>query len=111
MEEFLNTLYNQEIDNALVIFLMLFSLGLALFHTFIIGSLLDVKLKPTWFFFLFNPVLLGITALLYRKIFIFIFILLVVSVFILGIIGGIRTSIIQKREYDNEKKNFTKNTI
>lgn len=101
MNEFLNSILNQDIDNPLIIFLMLFSLGLAIFHTGIVSGLFDIKIKG-WFFFVFNPLLIGITALLYKPAVFLVFLVMVISVFALGIVGmfyaGIRDSLRESKK-------------
>ncbi len=48
MNEFLNSILNQDIDTLLIIFLMFFSLGIAIFHTVIVSGLFEIKIKG-WF--------------------------------------------------------------
>ncbi|WP_136669260.1 hypothetical protein [Flavobacterium sp. H122] len=88
MNQFLNSILNQDIETPLIIFLMLFSLGIAIFHTVIFSGLFEIKIKG-WFFFVFNPSVIGITALLYRNAVFLVFITMFLSVFALGIIGMI----------------------
>ncbi len=102
MNEFLNSILNQDIDNPLIIFLMLFSLGMAIFHTVIVSVLFEIKIKG-WFFFVFNPLVLGVTALLYKQAVFLVFLVMVISVFALGIIGMIYAGI--RDGFKESKKN------
>ena len=93
MNEFLDFFKNQQQDISLVIFLMFFSCAVAIFHTLIVGSLLNIKLRPKWIFFALNPAIIGLTSLPGAGFGLLAFIILVASVFILGIIAGIYTAI------------------
>ena len=102
MNEFLNSILNQDIETPLIIFLMLFSLGLAIFHTVIVSGLFEIKING-WFFFVFNPLLIGITALTFRHAVFLVFLLMVISVFAFGIIGMIYAGI--RESFRESKKN------
>lgn len=82
-----------EIPAQLFPFLLLFSLGIALFHTFILSGIFDLKLRPTWIMFVIDPVILGIAFLFFRKESGIIFIGLFLSVFLLAIIGIIKNGV------------------
>ena len=89
-------------------FLLLFSLGIALFHTFILSGIFNVKLRPSWIMFLIDPAILGITFLFFRKETGIVFIGLFLSVFVLGIIGmithGVQSGIESFREQRRKNK-------
>lgn len=102
MSEFLNSILNQDIETPLIIFLMLFSLGLAIFHTVIVSALFEIKING-WFFFVFNPLLIGITALTFRHAVFLVFLLMVISVFAFGIIGMIYAGV--RESFRESKKN------
>lgn len=103
MDELLKTISNQDINPGLVIFLMLFSLGIAIFHTLIFSGLFDLNIKPKWLFFLLNPVLIGLAYLIEPSFAIIVFAFLFASVFISGIIGMI-TSAIKSSKADSEER-------
>lgn len=89
-------------------FLLLFSLGIALFHTVILSGIFTIKLKPKWIMFVIDPAILGIAFAFFRKESGMIFIGLFLSVFVLGIIGmitnGIQSSIESFREQRKKNK-------
>ncbi|WP_326980920.1 hypothetical protein VUJ46_11415 [Chryseobacterium sp. MYb264] len=82
-----------EIDIQLLPFLMLFGLGIALFHTLILTELFKLKLKPGWILFIIDPLIIALGFFLFPKQSGFIFIGLFASVFVLGIIAFIRHGI------------------
>jgi len=102
MNEFLDFFKSQPQDISLVIFLMFFSCAVAIFHTLIVGSLLNIKLRPKWIFFALNPAIIGLASLPGAGFGLLAFILLVASVFILGIIAGIYAAI----KGNDEEKEF-----
>jgi len=101
-----------EIDIQMLPFLMLFGLGIALFHTLILTELYKVKLKPVWLLFIVDPLIIASGFFLFPKQAGFIFIGLFVSVFVLGIIAfikhGIQGIIDRFREARSQKKPFWK---
>lgn len=93
--------------------MMLMSMFAAIFHTVIIEGLWGIKLKPQWFFFVFNPTLIGLSAQYETKLGVLVFIIIFLSVFIFGILGIIIDSIRSgyksvKREDLYRKKNGMK---
>lgn len=102
MNEFLNSILNHDIPTPLIIFLILFSLGIAIFHTVIVSGLFEIKIRG-WFFFVFNPLAIGLTALLYKPAVFLVFIVMVISIFVLAIIGMIYAGI--KDSFRESKKN------
>lgn len=74
-------------------FLMLFSMGIAIFHTAIFSLLYNVNLKPKWIFFALNPLVLLVSYFILPALMAAAFGLMVASVFLLGIIGMIRAAI------------------
>lgn len=97
-----------EITIQLLPFLMLFSLGIALFHTFILSGFFNVNLKPTWIMFIVDPAILALAYFFFPKESGIIFIALFLSVFVLGIIGfiknGIESTIESFKEQRRNKK-------
>ncbi|MFK7059786.1 hypothetical protein V3Q90_06575 [Flavobacterium oreochromis] len=106
MNELLATFFNNEIANGQIIMMIIFSCFIAIFHTVILMTLWDINLKPKWICFLVNPLLIGITALIYRNAVSFIFILIAISVFVMAIIGMVHSAIVQSREDKIEKEKF-----
>lgn len=104
--DFYNTL---DVDWPILVFMMLMSMGIAIFHTLIIGELWNINFKPKWLFFVLNPLLIGFSALIDRKLGALVFGILFLSVFVLGILGMIISSIRDgyqsaKQEDDYRKK-------
>ncbi|MCD1116098.1 hypothetical protein [Chryseobacterium turcicum] len=97
-----------EITIQMLPFLVLFSLGIALFHTLILSALLEIKLKPGWIMFLIDPLIITGGYFLFPKYSGLIFIGLFLSVFALAIIAiitkGIRGIIDSFREARAAKK-------
>lgn len=87
-------LLSLDIPFPFVLFLMLFSMGIAIFHTFIFSGLYNVNVRPKWLFFALNPLLLLVSYFILPALAAAVFGLMFVSVFILGIIGAIRSAII-----------------
>jgi hypothetical protein len=106
MNEVFNFLNQQDINTPILIFLMLFSCGIALFHTLIFSALYNLSLRPKWLFFALNPILIGL-GYLYRPGFsLLAFAFLFASVFIFGLIGMIYAGIIQSKQDKIDQKNF-----
>lgn len=93
MTEFLDFFKTQQVDTAMVIFLMAFSCGIAIFHTLIFSALYGVNLRPKWFFFAFNPALVGLGFLIHSGYSLLALVTLFGSVFLFAIIGMIYSSI------------------
>lgn len=106
MNEVFNFLNHQDINAPILIFLMLFSCGIALFHTLIFSGLYEVSIRPKWLFFALNPILIGL-GYLYRPGFsILAFAFLFASVFVFALIGMIRSGFIKSKQDKIEEKNF-----
>ena len=97
--EFYNTL---DVDNGLLIMLMVMSVFVALFHTVITTGLYEINLKPKWLFFVLNPLLIYAGSLYDKRLAALIVIALFLSVFVLGIIGMIFSSV--KSGYQSSKE-------
>lgn len=82
-----------EITIQMLPFLMVFSLGIALFHTFILSGLFEVKLKPGWIMFLADPAIVAAGYFLLPQQSGWIFAGLFISVFVLAIIAMITKGI------------------
>lgn len=82
-----------EISSEILPFLLLFSLGIALFHTLILSGIFNVNLKPGWIMFIVDPAILGVAFLFFQKESGIIFIALFLSVFVMAIIGFIKNGI------------------
>jgi hypothetical protein len=107
MNEFLAFFDRNSIDGTQVIFLMLFSLGIALFLTVIFSALYNLKF-PKWLFFILCPSLIGLAFLVHPKYSMMIFLFLFVSVFLFGIIGMIYSGIIGRKEDRIEREKFNR---
>lgn len=75
-----------EIELYHVIFMALFSMGLAIFHTVILTALFGLRFK-TWLFFVLNPLLILISYFINNALSGLVFVVLCASVFLLAIIG------------------------
>ncbi len=93
METFSDFYNSLSVEWPFLIFMMFMSMGVAIFHTVIIGGLFDINIKPKWLLFILNPALIAITGLLDVKLGVLFFIILFLSVFVLGILGMIISSI------------------
>lgn len=82
-----------EITIQMLPFLMLFSLGIALFHTVILSGLFELKIKPTWIMFIIDPLIIALGYYFFPQQSGFIFIGLFLSVFLLAIIAMITQGI------------------
>ncbi|HSD06669.1 hypothetical protein [Flavobacterium sp.] len=105
MNEFLSFFERNSVDGTHVVFMMLFSLGIALFHTVIFSGLYNLKF-PTWLFFVLCPSLIGLAFLVHPKYALMIFLFLFVSVFLFGIIGMIYSMILKNKEDRIAKEKF-----
>lgn len=107
MNEFLNFLTQNEIDLAGVIFLMLFSLGIALFQTVIFSGLFNFKF-PNWLFFVLSPSLVGVSYLINKSFPFAIILVLFASLFLFAIIGMIVSGIRSSKEDKIEREKFNR---
>lgn len=106
MNEFLNFFLKHQVNLTQTIFCMLFSCGIAIFHTFIINGLFRIDLKPKWLFFVLNPAIVGIAYFVNSGYVFPAILILFASVFVFAIIGMIY-SIIRDSKLDQiEKKIF-----
>ncbi|AYN05643.1 hypothetical protein [Flavobacterium sp. 140616W15] len=116
MNEFFAFFDQNKVDGGMVIFLMFFSLGIALFQTIMLSGLYNLKF-PTWLFFVLCPSFIGLSFLVDSKYTLMVFFFLFASVFILGIIGmfysGIRSSKTDKEEREkfNRKHKIKETTL
>lgn len=93
METFSDFYNSLSIEWPFLIFMMFISMGAAIFHTLIIGELFNIAIKPKWLFFILNPALIAAAGLFDVKLGALVFIILFLSVFVLGILGMIISSI------------------
>jgi len=101
MNELLNFFLNFDLEVPMLVFLLLFSEGIALFHTLILSGLYGLTLRPKYLFFLLDPLIVGLSYLVLPGFALMAIAILFVSVFVLGIIGMIISSI---KTRDEEKK-------
>lgn len=93
METFSDFYNSLSVEWPFLFFMMFMSMGVAIFHTVIIGGLFNINIKPKWLFFIVNPALIAISGLVDVKLGVLVFIILFLSVFVLGILGMIISSI------------------
>lgn len=93
-------------------FILIFGLGIALFHTVILSGLFNLKLKPYWLMFVIDPLIIVLSFFLIPKWNGLIFIILFGSVFVLGILGmllnGVNSFIKNIKEQRKDKKPWWK---
>lgn len=107
MNEFLDFLTQNEIDGGGVVFLMIFGLGIALFQTVIFSGLFNLKF-PNWFFFVFCPLLIGVSYWIDSHYPFAVVLFLFVSVFLFAIIGMIYSGIRSSKEEKEEREKFNR---
>ncbi|MBE8725063.1 hypothetical protein [Flavobacterium hungaricum] len=107
MNDFFDFLVQNKAEAPEVIFLMLFSCGIALFHTVIFAGLFDLKF-PGWLFFVFDPLFVGVSYLADDHYPLAVVLLLFISVFIFAFIGMIYTGIRGRKEDRLEREKFNR---
>lgn len=103
MNELLQFFSSQQIDMPVLIFLLIFSEGTALFYTLIFKGLFEVNVRPKYLFFVTHPLLVAIAFLVRPGWSLLIVALLFASIFLMGVIGII-ISIFRSRN-DNKETN------
>lgn len=78
---------NSEVHLGLIIMMMIFGCAAAIFHTFILQGLYNFNFRPKWLFFVLNPALIALAFSLDSKLGLIVFLIVVGSVFVLGILG------------------------
>lgn len=107
MNDFFEFLTQNRVDAIEVIFLMLFSLGIALFQTVIFSGLFNLKF-PNWLFFVLSPSIVGISYLIDTAFPLAAVLLLFISVFFFAIIGMIYSAIQSSKQEKQEREKFNK---
>ncbi|SFC61156.1 hypothetical protein [Flavobacterium phragmitis] len=107
MNDFFEFLTQNRVDAAEVIFLMLFSLGIALFQTLIFSGLFNLKF-PNWLFFVLSPAIVGISFLIDATFPLAAVLFLFISLFFFAIIGMIYAGIQSSKEEKIEREKFNK---
>lgn len=107
MNEFISFFTQNEVTNVGIVFLMLASCFIAVFHTIILSTLFRLNFKR-WLFFAIDPLLILLAAVLDRHLVFLVFFVLFISVFILGIIGMIFAGITKSREEKIEREQLRK---
>ncbi|KAF2516155.1 hypothetical protein [Flavobacterium foetidum] len=107
MNDLFEFLTHNKTDAVEVIFLMLFSLGIALFQTVIFSGLFNLKF-PNWLFFILSPAIVGISFLIDPSFPLAAVLLLFISVFVFAIIGMIYSGIQSSKEDKIEREKFNK---
>lgn len=107
MNEFVASLTQNETDGGMVVFLMLFSLGIALFQTVIFSGLYNLKF-PNWLFFVLSPLIVGVSFLVDTRYPLVVILFLFASLFLFAIIGMIYSGIKGSKEEKKERENFNR---
>lgn len=92
MSEFIASLTNEEVPLPMLIFLLAFSGGIALFHYIIFSGLLRMNNKLALIFFALDPAIILIVWLVNSRYSYLVLIILSLSVFLTGIIGLIAST-------------------
>ncbi|WP_442587270.1 hypothetical protein ACSBL2_14605 [Pedobacter sp. AW31-3R] len=106
MNELINFFYNQPLEIPLLIFLLVFSEGIALFHTIVFNHLYGWKARPKFLFFLLDPLLVLLAYLVRPGYALMAIALLFVSLFLLAVIGMIISSIRSGKEQKAGQERF-----
>lgn len=107
MNEFFAFLTQNKADAGVVVFLMLFSMGVALFQTVIFSGLYNLKF-PNWLFFVLCPLTVGVSFLIDPGYPFAVILFLFVSVFLFGIIGMIYSGIKSSKQEKIEREKFNR---
>jgi hypothetical protein len=113
MSEFWNWFSEIEINLSIIIIMMGISLPIALFDTLLIRSLYELKIRPKWLLFVFNPAAIAIGTLIYKPLGLVIFLFFFISVFALAILGMSYDSIKKYIQYVKvtDKRNKKKTSL
>lgn len=105
MSEFITSITSEAVPIQLLIFLLAFSLGIALFHVIIFSGLWNMNVKTARLFFILDPAILAIVWFLNPHYTYLALIVLFLSVFLFGISGMIFSAITKKDEDTNYVSN------
>lgn len=100
-----------DISLEFVLFFMLISMGLAIFHTVLFTGLYNLTLRPKWIFFALNPLLILVSYFIFPALATVMFGFLAASIFLLAIIGAIRSAIIGDPEIRRYRKGKPKKPL
>jgi hypothetical protein len=103
MDEFIAFFTRNEVTNIEIVFLMLGSCFVAIFHTVILSALFRLNFRG-WLFFVVDPLLVLLAGVLDRRMVFLVFFLLFISVFVLGFIGMIYAGYTKSREEKKERE-------
>ncbi|TDG35066.1 hypothetical protein EZJ43_15175 [Pedobacter changchengzhani] len=108
MNEFFEFFNSVQIDYIVLVFLMFFGCGAAIFHTLIITGLFNVNLHPKWIFFAINPVIVGLSFLYKPGYALLAIAFFFASILVLMISGMIYSSIKSVKETNKENDKLDK---
>ncbi len=108
MQDLINFYNTLDVDWPVLGFMMLMSMGVAVFHTLIFSQLWNIKIKPGCLFFVLNPAIIGGFALYERKLGALVFGIVFVSVFVFGILGFIMAVIRDEKDSAREQDAYRK---
>lgn len=106
MNEFFDFFNKQQVDYPMLVFLMAFSCGIALFHTLIFSGLYDLNLRPKWIFFLTNPLFVCLLFIKQPGYAFLAIVILFATVFISAFIGMIYAGITEGKKDKIEQEKF-----
>ncbi|MBS7230263.1 hypothetical protein KHA90_04430 [Flavobacterium psychroterrae] len=107
MNDFFTLLTQNKADPGALIFLILFSFGIALFQTVIFAALYNLKF-PNWLFFVLTPLLVGGSYLIDASYPFAIIFVLFLTLFLFTIIGMIYSGIISSKKEKIEREKFNR---
>lgn len=107
MNEFITFFAQNEVTYAGIVFFMLASCFVAIFHTVILSALFRFNFKG-WLFFVVDPLLILLTGILNSHLVLPVFFVLFISVFILGFIGMIYSGFTKSKEEKKEREQLMK---
>ena len=103
MKEFIAFFTQSEVSIVSIVFFMLASCFIAIFHTIILSALFRLNFRG-WLFFVANPLLILVAGILNRHLVFLVFFLLFISVFVLGFIGMIYAGFTKSKEEKKERE-------
>ncbi|CAM4015174.1 hypothetical protein SAMN06265348_101186 [Pedobacter westerhofensis] len=106
MKEILYFFSSQEVSIPLLVFMMMFSEGTALFHTLIFDGLYGITVRPKYLFFVINPMIVLLAWFVRPGASLLALTLLFASVFLLGMTGMIFSGFLKGKKDRAERKEF-----
>lgn len=106
MNEIINFFTGLDVAIPVLIFLMVFSCGIAIFHTIIFTGLYNLNIRPKWLFFALNPLIVGLAYLYLPGFAMLALALFAASIFLLAFVGMIFSGIAKAKEEKKVQTSF-----